>query len=349
VRAFAGALGVEIGLTADALGLRGRRVDTVYFGGGTPSLLDPVDVEGVLSSAASVFRIDPGAEVSLEANPESATGEKLRAFRALGVNRLSLGVQSFRSGILEILGRVHSPEEALRAVKVAREAGFGNLGIDLMLALPGQDRAGLEEDLRTVADLGLDHLSAYLLEMDKETALRARIEKGELGPPTEDQAAEMYDLTAGALERAGLRHYEISSFARPGFECRHNRKYWTDLPFLGCGPSGWSFLGNRRFRVTRDLEGYLDAVRRKAAPEREEDPASPSTRFAEAVFAGLRLLEGIDLEAMARRHGVADPFGPRLPRILELEEAGLLLREGSRIRLTRRGLTVANEVFRAFL
>ena len=349
VRAFAGALGVEIGLSADDLGLRGRRVNTVYFGGGTPSLLEPGDLEGILQSAASVFRMDRGAEVSLEANPESVAGEKLRAFRALGVNRLSLGVQSFRRGILATLGRAHSPEEALSAVTAARGAGFDNLSIDLMLALPGQDRGGLEEDLRTVADLGPDHLSAYLLEMDKETALRARIEKGELKPPTEDQAAEMYDLTAEALERAGLRHYEISSFARPGFECRHNRKYWTDLPFLGCGPSGWSCLGNRRFCVTRDLEGYLDAVRRKAAPDREEDQVSPGTRFAEAVIAGLRLLEGIDLEAIARRHGVADPLGPRLPRILELEEAGLLRREGSRIRLTRRGLPVANEVFRAFL
>lgn len=349
VRAFAEELGAEIGITADALGLRGRRVDTVYFGGGTPSLLDPGDVEGILRSAASAFRIDPGAEVSLEANPESVTGEKLSAFRALGVNRLSLGVQSFRRGILETLGRAHSPEEALRAVTAARRAGFENLSIDLMLALPGQDRGGLEEDLRTVVDLGPDHLSAYLLEMDKETALRARIEKGELKPPTEDQAAEMYDLAAEALERAGLRHYEISSFARPGFESRHNMKYWTDLPFLGCGPSGWSYLGNRRFRVTRDLEGYLEAVRHGAAPDREEDQVSPEMRFAEAVFAGLRLLEGIDLEAIARRHGVSDPLGPRLPRILELEDAGLLRREGSRIRLTPRGLPVANEVFRAFL
>ncbi len=349
LRAFARALKAEIGLSAGALGLKGRRVDTVYFGGGTPSLLEPRDVEGVLRSAASVFRIDPGAEVSLEANPESVTVEKLRAFRSAGVNRLSLGVQSLRRGILETLGRAHTPEEALDSMRAARESGFGNLSIDLILALPGQDRAGLEEDLRTVADLAPEHVSAYLLEMDKQTPLRARIERGELKPPSEDEAAEMYDLAAGTLERAGLRQYEISSFARPGFECRHNRKYWTDLPFLGCGPSGWSCLGDRRFRVTRDLEDYLRAVERGDSPEREEDVVPPGTRFAEAVFAGLRLLEGIDLEAIARRHGVADPLGPRLARILELEAAGLLRREGSRIRLTRRGLPVANEVFRAFL
>ena len=349
VAVFARALAAEIGITAGDLGVRGRRVDTVYFGGGTPSLLEPEDLEAILRGAAAAFRIDPGAEISLEANPESVTTEKLRAFRALGINRLSLGTQSFRPRILETLGRAHSPEEALRAAETARSAGFGNLSIDLMLALPGQYRAGLEEDLRIAARLAPDHLSAYLLEMDKETALRARIERAELEGPTEDQAAEMYDLTREALEGAGLRQYEISSFARPGFECRHNLKYWTDDEFLGCGPSGWSYLGGRRFRVTRDLEGYLEAVRRGAPPDREEDEVPAETRFAEAVFAGLRLLEGIDLETVARRHGVADPLGPRLQGIRELEEAGLLIREGSRVRLTARGLPVANEVFRAFL
>jgi len=349
VAVFARALAAEIGITAGDLGVRGRRVDTVYFGGGTPSLLEPEDLEAILRGAAAAFRIDPGAEISLEANPESVTTEKLRAFRALGINRLSLGTQSFRPRILETLGRAHSPEEALRAAETARSAGFGNLSIDLMLALPGQDRAGLEEDIRIAARLAPDHLSAYLLEMDKETALRARIERAELEGPTEDQAAEMYDLTREALKGAGLRQYEISSFARPGFECRHNLKYWTDDQFLGCGPSGWSYLGGRRFRVTRDLEGYLEAVRRGAPPDREEDEVPAETRFAEAVFAGLRLLEGIDLEAIGRRHGIPDPLASRLPRILEMEEAGLLARDGSRIRLTPRALPIANEVFRAFL
>jgi len=349
VAVFAGALAAEIGISADGLGLAGSGADTLYFGGGTPSLLDPGDLERILGGAATAFRIDPEAEISLEANPESVTGEKLRAFRDLGINRLSLGVQSFRAGILSTLGRAHSPRDAVRAVKEARGAGFGNLSLDLILALPGQDLRGLEEDLRRAVDLGPDHLSAYLMEMDKETALRARIERGELRPPSEDEAAEMYDLTARVLEGAGFRHYEISSFARPGFECRHNLKYWTDRPFLGCGPSGWSYLGDRRFQVTRDLERYLEAVRRGVAPERDQDEVPRETRFAEAVFAGLRLLDGIDLESIARRHGVADPLGPRLPRIRELEEAGLLSREGSRIRLTARGLPVANEVFRAFL
>jgi oxygen-independent coproporphyrinogen-3 oxidase len=159
----------------------------------------------------------------------------------------------------------------------------------------------------------------------------------------------MYDRTAERLEKAGFLHYEISSFARPGFPSRHNLKYWTDLPFLGCGPSAWSYLEGRRFRVTRDLEGYLEACREGAPPVREEDEAPSGSRFTEAVFAGLRLLEGIDLEAMGRAYGVENSLEARLPRIRELEEAGVLHRDGGRIRLTSRGLTVANEVFRAFL
>ena len=348
-RGFASSLAREIGITADALSLRGRVVDTLYLGGGTPSLLEPGDLEAILDGVSGVFSLDRAAEISLEANPESVTLDRLRAFRALGINRLSLGVQSFRRAILETLGRAHSPEEARDAFRAARRAGFDNLSLDLMLALPGQDREGLEEDLRAAVDLAPDHLSAYLLEMDKETALRARIEKGELKPPTEDEAAEMYELTREVMGGSGLEQYEISSFARPGFQCRHNLKYWTDRPFLGCGPSAWSYLDGRRFRVTRDLEGYLEAVRRGVLPDQEEDPVTPDLRFAEAVFAGLRLMEGIDLESLGRAHGVADPLASRLPKLRELEEAGLLLRRGSRIRLTPRALPVANEVFRAFL
>jgi oxygen-independent coproporphyrinogen-3 oxidase len=346
---FSSALASEIAVSAESLGLRGSRVDTVYLGGGTPSLLSPPDLEAILAGAASVFRVDPRSEITLEANPESAEPGRLRAFRSLGVNRLSLGVQSFQRGILETLGRAHSPERARDAVASARGAGFENLNLDLMLALPGQDRRSVERDLDTVLELAPDHLSAYLLEMDKETALRSRIEKGELKPPDEDEAAWMYERTAEKLEAAGFRHYEISSFARPGFESRHNLKYWTDRPFLGCGPSAWSYLQGRRFRIPGDLQGYLKSARGGVPPQREEDDVPAGSRFSDAVFAGLRLLEGIDLEAMGRAYGVEKPLEVRLPRLLELEEAGVLHRDGSRIRLTSRGLTVANEVFRAFL
>ncbi|HEV8337353.1 MAG TPA: radical SAM family heme chaperone HemW [Candidatus Polarisedimenticolia bacterium] len=349
VRGFASALAAEIGASAAALGMRGARVDTVYVGGGTPSLLAPPDLEAILGAAASAFRIEAHAEITIEANPESVTQEKLVAFRSLGVNRLSLGVQSFQERILETLGRAHSPQDAVRAVEAARGAGFASVSLDLMLALPGQDAANLREDLRTALDLAPDHLSAYLLEMDKETALRSRIERGDLRPPTEDEAADLYEITAETLAGAGLQHYEISSFARHGARCRHNLKYWTDRPFLGCGPSAWSYLAGRRFRVARNLEAYLESARQGVPPVWEEDPVSPRMRLAEAIFAGLRLMEGIDVEPVSRAHGIDDPLRGARPRLEELEAAGVLERRGTRLRLTSRGYSVANEVFAAFL
>jgi oxygen-independent coproporphyrinogen-3 oxidase len=349
VRGFASALAAEIGTSADALGMRGAPVDTVYVGGGTPSLLAPADLEAILGAAGTAFRIDAQAEITIEANPESVTQEKLEVFRALGINRLSLGVQSFQERILATLGRAHSPQDAARAARAARNAGFTNVSLDLMLALPGQDAAHLRQDLRTALELAPDHLSAYLLEMDKETALRSRIERGDLRPSTEDEAADLYELTVETLTAAGLEHYEISSFARPGARCRHNLKYWTDRPFLGCGPSAWSYLSGRRFRVARDLPAYLESARRGVPPVWDEDAVSPRMRLAEAIFAGLRLMEGIDVASVSRAHGLADPLRDALPRLRELEAAGVLERRGSRLRITPRGHPVANEVFAAFL
>ena len=357
-RAFAGALQVRtftavlaegVRISAEDLQVTGRRVDTLYFGGGTPSLMEPADLETVIGSLQHAFRVDPEAEFSLEANPESVTPEKLRAFRSLGINRLSLGVQSFEPSILETLGRAHTARRAMEAFEEARSAGFENISFDLMLALPGQSRDIVRRDLKTSIQLKPDHLSAYLLEMDKESALRARIERGELKPPTEDEAAELYELCRAAVARSGFHHYELSNFARRGRECRHNLKYWTDRPFVGFGPSAWSYLDGRRFREAADLEGYLEATRRGVPPRREEMKGGAEARMDEAIFAGLRLVEGIDLADVGRAYGVDDPLGERRQAILDLEEAGFVRLEGSRLRLTRRGYPIANEVFGVFV
>ena len=349
VRTFARALAEGIRLSSQDLQVAGRSVDTVYFGGGTPSLLTAGDLETVMQALHAAFRLEPGAEISIEANPESVTQEKLADFRSLGINRLSLGVQSFQPAILETLGRAHSAQRARQAFQEARRAGFENVSFDLMLALPGQNLEILNQDLTTAADLAPDHLSAYLLEMDKETALRARIERGELKPPTEDEAADMYERTCSSLTRAGFRHYELSNFALPGKECRHNLKYWTDLPFVGFGPSAWSYLDGRRFREAADLEGYLDAVRRGAAPKREVTEGEARERIDEALFAGLRLVDGVDLANLGRNYGVEDPLGDRRQAVSDLEEAGFVSLEAGRLRLTRRSYTIANEIFQVFV
>jgi len=349
VRRFVDALVTEMAATATALNLRGRKADTLYFGGGTPSLLPPRDLDRILEQARKLFRVEGDAEVSLEANPESVTREKMRAYRDSGVNRISLGVQSFQRGILETLGRAHGPEEAARAVTEIRGSGFSNLSLDLMLALPGQTLASLEADLDAAVSLEPDHLSAYLLEMDKESALRVRIERGELAAPSQEQAAEMYETAFTVLERSGFRHYEISSFCRRGMECRHNLKYWTDRSFVGFGPSAWSYLEGKRWRVARDLNGYLEAASRGVPPVHETEGGGRKERMEEAIFAGLRLLDGVDLGAVGRAYSIADPVALYGPALDELEEAGLVRRDGPRLSLTRRGLPLANEVFRVFV
>jgi putative oxygen-independent coproporphyrinogen III oxidase len=349
VRSFAQGLARGLRLSAEDLGVVGREVDTVYFGGGTPSLLSPADLEAVMHALRSTFQLEPDAEISIESNPESVTQEKLSDFRSLGVNRLSLGVQSFEPAILQTLGRAHSGARARQAFEEARRAGFENVSFDLMLALPGQSLDILKQDLRTSSELAPDHLSAYLLEMDKETALRARIERGELKPATEDEAADMYETTRTVLTRAGFRHYELSNFALPGKECRHNLKYWTDLQFVGFGPSAWSYLDGRRFREAADLEGYLDAVRRGAPPRREDMEGEARERIEEALFAGLRLVDGVDLAKLGRNYGVEDPLGDRRQAVRDLEEAGFVSLEGGRLRLTRRSYSIANEIFQVFV
>ena len=349
MRSYAALLAGGIRLSAADLGVTGRLVDTVYLGGGTPSLLEASQLEEILESLRSTFRLDPLAEVSLEANPESVGERSLSDFLSLGVNRLSLGVQSFDGALLGTLGRAHDAERAREAFGEAREAGFENINLDLMLALPGQSLGIVERDLRTALDLAPDHLSTYLLEMDKESALRSRIEKGELTPATQDQAGEIYERTRGVLEGSGYRQYELSNFCLPGKECRHNLKYWTDLPFVGFGPSAWSYLNRRRFREAPDLEGYKEAVSQGRPPAREEAAGGMQDRLDEAIFAGLRLLEGVDLEKLGREYGVEDPLGERRKAILDLSDAGLVTLLGSRLRLTPKSFPIANEVFQVFV
>jgi oxygen-independent coproporphyrinogen-3 oxidase len=223
------------------------------------------------------------------------------------------------------------------------------VSLDLMLALPGQTLAALRRDLETAMALSPEHLSTYLLEMDKETALRARIERGELTPVSEDEAAEMYETTRSCLQEGGYRHYELSNFARLGRECRHNLKYWTDLPFVGFGPSAWSYLSGRRFREAADLEGYLLAANRSVPPRREEEPREVRDRLADALFAGLRLVDGVDLERLGRAYGIEDPLEDRRGALGDLEEAGFVVREGSRLRLASRSYPIANEIFQIFV
>jgi oxygen-independent coproporphyrinogen-3 oxidase len=326
----------------------GAAADTVYFGGGTPSLLDPAEVARVLEACRAAFRLDANSEITLEANPETLSRAGLEGFRTAGVNRLSLGVQSFRDEELRRLGRIHDAARAREAVALAREGGFDNVSLDLMLWLPGQTLAHWLASVDALIALAPEHASLYLLELYPNAPLRDEMARGGWALPPDDLAAAMYLEGLATLDRAGYRQYEISNVARPGRESRHNLKYWTDGEWhaFGCGAHGTR--GNVRWRNVPGAADYVDRIRIGADPAAERRPLDPETRFGEAVFMGLRLVDGVDRAAIGRRYGV-DPL-VRFARDLDgFVERGLLRTDEGRLRLSREGFLLANEVMAVFV
>jgi oxygen-independent coproporphyrinogen-3 oxidase len=339
LQAYAGRVCREIETLDPAL--RGRAADTIHFGGGTPSLLPPGALRGVLQALRAAFRIRGDAEIGLEANPEDLDERRLAGLLETGVNRLAVGVQSLDDRLLALMRRSHGAAQALTAVAAARRAGVRSLGADLILGLPGQTPGGVLADATRLADLGVDHLSLYLLEVHDRTRLGRQVALGRQTVMPEDDAAALYERAGGLLEARGFEHYEISNFARPGHRSRHNLKYWTDQEYLGFGPSAHSYVQGRRWMNAPALEAYLAAG--EAGFVRVEDPQPPAVRGAEALVAGLRIAEGVDLEDLRRRYGEALPAADD-PAVADLIGAGLMERDGARLCLTRRGRLLSNEV-----
>jgi len=343
-RAYVDALCDEIG--GIEASLRGRRADAVHFGGGTPSLLQPGQVASVLDALRSVFAIQTGAEVALEANPEDIDAARLRGWVAAGVSRLSVGVQSLDDDLLRVMRRPHTAGEAVEAIAAARRSGVSSLGADLILGMPGQTPAGAMSGIARMVDLGVDHVSLYLLEVHSRTLLGKEVALGRRLPMDEESAAALYDEAADLLVSRGFEHYEISNFGRPGHRSRHNSKYWTDQDYLGFGPSAHSYVSGRRWSNAPRLEDYL--ARGGVGIGRIDDDPARSTRAAEALFAGLRLSEGVDLASLRGRYG-ADFSPPPPEAVADLVGAGLLESDAERLRLTRRGRLLSNEVFERLL
>lgn len=310
----------------------GVSFDTVYFGGGTPSLLSPGQVYDILSGAD----ISPMAEVSMECNPGSVREGYFRELRQAGVNRLSFGVQSFNDRELSLLGRLHNADEAERAVLSAAGEGFDNISIDLMLGIPGQDMESLGETLSAAARLPVSHVSAYMLKIEDGTPLSRDTELLRL-IPDDDTAADMYLMTVDRLSSGaqGFEQYEISNFSRRGAECRHNLKYWHCEEYIGIGPAAHSFYGGRRYETPRDLAAFLSDPTAPGVTEGYEGGSVPGGLH-ERFMLMMRLSEGFPVE-MA---GEAELLKAALP----LERAGLLKVSGGRIALTPRGFLVSNEI-----
>jgi oxygen-independent coproporphyrinogen-3 oxidase len=338
--------------------LRAERLDfpvtapTLYFGGGTPSLMAPDLVARLIDSAHRLYGLTGDAEVTIEANPGTLTPAKLAGYRAAGVNRLSLGVQSFNDAMLGLLGRVHTVREALDAYSAARESGFDNISIDLIHSLPGETPEAWRDELVRAIDLRPEHISAYGLTVEEGTPFHALEKEGRLSLPDEDAEVVMFRDTEEFLDWAGYEHYEISSFALPGFRSRHNQVYWRRGNYLGFGAGAHSFLRvpgfGVRWRNTLSPETHGIAIAGGTLPEEELTSLAEGDAMAEFFFLGLRMQEGVELALFRTEFGrtVEEAY----PGVLaKLFAEGLLESRQGQLRLTGRGLLVANQVLMRFV
>lgn len=361
-----------------------RRCRTIFLGGGTPSLLTSEQVATILSVARGAFAVDASAEITLEANPGTLEYGHLDELRAVGINRLSMGAQSFDPALLRWMGRIHSPEEIETAFQSARDAGFSSVNLDFIYALPGQSLDTWSATLDRALALAPEHLSLYSLIVEEGTPLFRWVEQGRVHPADEDLAADMYELAQTRLAEAGYHHYEISNWALSGHECRHNLTYWHNLPYIGLGAGAHGWYAHQRYSEARPIHEYIARVQAHSpslAPEharpqrisrerplpivkpminRQQSPNLPASatveaetimrelEMAETAILGLRLVDGLDLQVFERRFGCdfEHIFGLQLT---EVQSYGLLERRGDRLRLTERGRLLGNEVFERLL
>jgi oxygen-independent coproporphyrinogen-3 oxidase len=333
---------------AGRAGRAGRDADTIFFGGGTPSLLEPEDVARIIAACDASFAVSADREVTLEANPETVTEARLAAFRDAGINRVSFGVQSFREEELRRLSRIHGVDRAKAAVREARAAGFDNVSLDLMMWLPGQQVSEWLESVDQAIAVAPEHLSLYMLEVYPNAPLRDEMARAKWSQAPDEDAAAMYLTAMERLEAAGYAQYEISNVARPGRRSRHNLKYWTDGEWLGFGCGAHSTRGGVRWKNVSSTDEYVDRMSRRQSTAIEPRQLSAEERLGDALFTGLRLAEGIDLGALNARYGVDvwERYGAELERFVE---AGCLRRDGARLSLSRQGMLLAHEVMTVFV
>ena len=342
-RRYVAALTEEIERSGD-----GSRVDSIFFGGGTPSLLAAGEVARVLAACRGAFDVAPDAETTLEMNPESCRADYASALIEAGIDRVSLGVQSFDDGELARLGRTHTAAGARAAFDALRAAGCGNVSLDLMLWLPGQSRAACAASVDALLALAPDHASLYLLELYPNAPLRDEAARRGWSQAPDEDAAAMYLDALARTDAAGYEQYEISNVARPGRRSRHNLKYWRDGEWLGFGCGAHSTRRGSRWKNVSETARYVDAVERGAPAAEPRRRLSAEERLGDALITGLRLVEGVRLAALERRHGVdlRARYGADVGRFAA---AGWMVDAGGRWRLTRAGMLVSNEVLGTFV
>lgn len=322
--------------------------DTVYIGGGTPTVLPLGVLARLIGKLRRTVPLKSDAEITIEANPGTVDEEYLHALLECGVNRLSMGVQSFNDTILRAIGRIHTAEQAVRAVEMAKSAGFKNLSLDLMYGLPGQGLEDLKTSVETAMELAPQHISIYGLQVEDGTLFARQQEKGELRLPVDDIVEAMYDYMTEYLPDRGYVRYEISNFALPGYESRHNMGYWTDVPYLGMGAAAHSYMGDSRWNNVSSVEKYIKSVETGLPYRENEELLDRETEMEEFCFLALRMSAGIDKRAFQRKFDC--PIGSVYNEAIEKMKARKLLEETEdHIRLTSLGMKFGNVVFREFV
>lgn len=321
-----------------------RRTRTVFFGGGTPSLLTVPQVTRLLQACFQAFAIDEDAEISLEANPGTLSPGQLQGLRKAGINRLSFGAQSFDPNLLQALGRIHSPEEITQALHSARQAGFSSINLDFMFGLPDQTMRQWQETLDQALKLRPEHLSLYSLIIEEGTLFHTWTHEGRITPGDEDLCADMYEYAEERLRAAGYENYEISNWSLPGHQCAHNLTYWWNLPYIGMGAGAHSFFAGQRFSDVLDPQEYIRLLKAGQRPVAESATVTRSQEMTETSFLGLRTAMGLHLPTFEERFGesFAHFVGERLRPV---EEANLLTHEHDWLYLSERGRLLGNEVF----
>lgn len=333
---------------------RDEEVETIFFGGGTPSIIPAPQMEELLKVMTSSFHIKPDAEFTSEANPGTLREDWLMVMQKYGLNRISLGVQSANDELLEKIGRIHSFSDAQNAVQLSRACGIKNLNVDMMFALPSQSIENYDQSIQAICALSPEHISAYSLILEEGTALYDKVKQGEVTLPSEDEAADMYVKGIGWLAERGYHQYEVSNFAKSGFECRHNIGYWQDENYLGLGVAAHSMLragkeqmrqGVKRIRKanTEDISAYMTMLGEDRLPVEEELLIDSKEAMFETMMLGLRMTEGVDMQRFQSLHGcgMTSVYEPELSGLVK---DGLAMWKGNRFTLTSRGLALQNDV-----
>lgn len=336
---YVSALCRELELRRDYL--CGEPVRTVYFGGGTPSRLTPEQIGTVISAIRSTLGLESLEELTVECNPDDITPEYVSALKYVGVNRISMGVQTFNDRLLTFMHRRHTAAQALEAVRICRDSGIGNISIDLMYGLPGQTLNMFDRDLKTALSAQVQHISSYCLSYEEDTPLHALKEQGKLQPADDELCSQMFTLMCQTLREGGFEHYEISNFCRPGFHSRHNSSYWDGTPYLGLGAAAHSYNQTSRQWSPANLDTYLASIE-NGTPAFDKEPLSPQDRFNEKIMLSLRTAQGLNLQSLSlpRQKSLLDSAKPFMER-------GQLIKQDSTLRLAESALFISDAIISA--